>query len=841
MTPENEFGCEKVVCTTVRPTQLEYVELYDAERCAAFVKDFVVYEPLQDPCEPPKVLQSPSLTLQSQVGDCFDMSVLLCSYLVGAGYDAFCVFGYAGRKTTLLDQTEQVCTFVQDREGGDRVEEETLQSFREKLLAQAERDLAEEEAKENDDEEKEEDGFEIAAPEGDQDAPETHEEIEGGSVGTSGESGMLEQDLEEQHVKKPSNPYEVKSRGLKESSYLKLLQKEKELIKKFNEEKDDFDLDDFLSPEKAKDPVDPLHGRRVHCWILVKAGSRGVKEDFFIEPSTGKMFSVFDSPYLGIESVWNNRNIWVNMQDLTEELPTLSFDFANNDLWEYVFIEKDLQEMFAEKSTENIPEDMPPTMHDDEENVEGKEEEEKKELKVLVLPPSWVDKLVIPHEIFSRRFGKTGQRVQLFHKCKVEEFAEFVNAQGLVRRVTRFKDAARTFPVEKIENFKNRGDKLMTRIRYPLQNRVIEKFEEGQAYDLKEVHEVVGKSVALNFNSQARLDGLILRKEVFGVSIQDNFKDRDDGLLERKILLGAVRSKEEEAKKKGRKNTTVLTRGKLGDFLVHKIAEKFGQTHSPEGEVGISKRSFNFENGTIKLLYHYSENGIARSSILFHKDTRISPEITLADNLPHSTKPTVLAAEFQKCLEAERNAYQSVRDACREMDQILDQRKAEEQDIVLEKSVFDRAKEDTTEAELLDATNEDALEGESEQMDYLTPFLNEHAFAPTEYDIALKAKEGCLKATKERLLERASIIQSRLDEENALLAKKQAAYQRTRDHVEGADEEYETFCSETMFRIQILEQRLAQHEESALLKYSELDKKLREDPRLAILKTQKSS
>ena len=39
------------------------------------------------------------------------------------------------------------------------------------------------------------------------------------------------------------------------------------------------------------------------------------------------------------------------------------------------------------------------------------------------------------------------------------------------------------------------------------------------------------------------------------------------------------------------------------------------------------------------------------------------------------------------------------------------------------------------------------------------------------------------------------------------------AFQRTREHNEGADEEFEKFCQEAMFRIQILEQRLQRHEE----------------------------
>ena len=38
----------KLVCSTLRPTQLPYTELYDLPAAAQFVADFVSYEPLED-------------------------------------------------------------------------------------------------------------------------------------------------------------------------------------------------------------------------------------------------------------------------------------------------------------------------------------------------------------------------------------------------------------------------------------------------------------------------------------------------------------------------------------------------------------------------------------------------------------------------------------------------------------------------------------------------------------------------------------------------------------------------------------------------------------------------
>lgn len=39
----------KFVCTTLRPSQLVYTELYDLDGAAQFVADFLSYEPLEDP------------------------------------------------------------------------------------------------------------------------------------------------------------------------------------------------------------------------------------------------------------------------------------------------------------------------------------------------------------------------------------------------------------------------------------------------------------------------------------------------------------------------------------------------------------------------------------------------------------------------------------------------------------------------------------------------------------------------------------------------------------------------------------------------------------------------
>eukprot|EP00051_Salpingoeca_urceolata_P005939 m.78991 g.78991 ORF g.78991 m.78991 type:complete len:886 (+) comp14608_c0_seq1:127-2784(+) len=99
----NECGIEKFVSTTVRPTQLAYKELYTHAGISRFVANFLGLEFLDPPTDVPATLPSPTSTLWNQRGNVFDFSVLLCSLLQGAGYDAYCVSGYATREVCLVE------------------------------------------------------------------------------------------------------------------------------------------------------------------------------------------------------------------------------------------------------------------------------------------------------------------------------------------------------------------------------------------------------------------------------------------------------------------------------------------------------------------------------------------------------------------------------------------------------------------------------------------------------------------------------------------------------------------------------------------------------------------
>ena len=61
--PYNETGMRKFICTTIRPTKLPYTELYDWDKCAKFVADYLEYEEIPEPIDFPDMLPSPANVL----------------------------------------------------------------------------------------------------------------------------------------------------------------------------------------------------------------------------------------------------------------------------------------------------------------------------------------------------------------------------------------------------------------------------------------------------------------------------------------------------------------------------------------------------------------------------------------------------------------------------------------------------------------------------------------------------------------------------------------------------------------------------------------------------------
>ncbi len=125
-------------------------------------------------------------------------------------------------------------------------------------------------------------------------------------------------------VKKETGKYSIKAPRDLNSKYM--IAQEEKLKKIQQEELERIEKENELALVE-KPPPDALYGLRIHSWVLVLSGKREVPETFFIEAFSGFARSTKDAVYLGIESVWNHTNYWVNMQRCDNGTAVCHFTF----------------------------------------------------------------------------------------------------------------------------------------------------------------------------------------------------------------------------------------------------------------------------------------------------------------------------------------------------------------------------------------------------------------------------------------------------------------------------------------------------------------------------------
>ncbi len=132
LAPKNEMGVLKFICTTLRPTKLPFKELYNWDACSRFLTNYLEYEELDPPDQLPSVVPAPANSLSWQVGDSFDFSILLCSLLLGNGYDCFVVYGKAPKEITSRDESMLPCPMMELPRFPDDEQEEIKPPSKEK-------------------------------------------------------------------------------------------------------------------------------------------------------------------------------------------------------------------------------------------------------------------------------------------------------------------------------------------------------------------------------------------------------------------------------------------------------------------------------------------------------------------------------------------------------------------------------------------------------------------------------------------------------------------------------------------------------------------------------------
>lgn len=472
-------------------------------------------------------------------------------------------------------------------------------------------------------------------------------------------------------------------------------------------------------------------------------------------------------------------------------------------------------------------------MNTDDQALENKTPEENMDSDVIERsldpPPCWSKELHIPRANYLTRYPPNGRRTIQYHKAKVDYFAKNKHSQAMVMRVITYLDAAKTIVNEIHEWFENRRDKMYKRVRYVLEGKFVEDFFPGSVGEVKHWVEYPGKSRDVDFYVSGRLDRMCRREELIGENISEFFDGRTDFLTYRSMTLSL--NKEKVGSKSS--YSYILPSGGLeNDLYVLRINQTFDKDLSVPSGTDIAQRTFYLTEGRILTQFHFV-NGKITQKVKVHSHAKSGGVLSGAGE--------ELSAEdlegIQEAALVERECFSAVKMCYIQMMNIIKIRNEVEDDVSIERTVFENAL-DRAEKGVSGAVGvEENSLNDAKGVDYLTPFLRHIAqLSQITKEEALEVRQSCLDALKARLVERANIIQSRLNEENTKLARKQEQFQRSQREGDLSTEEYEKYCTEAMFRIQILEQRLVAHEESALKKFSDLDIRLAADQRLRVLR-----
>lgn len=229
-------------------------------------------------------------------------------------------------------------------------------------------------------------------------------------------------------------------------------------------------------------PPDNYEGRRVHAWVVVickiveKPQPEGEEEIppepevYAIEPSTGFKISLNDPSYLGIESIWNHQNYYVNRQEPITNISNMKWILSNTEHWEHL--------LPGEPYEARVDKPLPPEIE------HLTEEEELAKEKHLDMPFSWVDYLYVSQYDYEERYP-SGEKIINYKYAIDERFAPYKKKNGLMRCLTYYETLDYQNPHTRWEWYENRED-LLEKIKIDFREKEIdETFAKGRSDFLK--------------------------------------------------------------------------------------------------------------------------------------------------------------------------------------------------------------------------------------------------------------------------------------------------------------------------------------------------------------------
>lgn len=280
----------------------------------------------------------------------------------------------------------------------------------------------------------------------------------------------------------------------------------------------------------------------------------------------------------------------------------------------------------------------------------------------------------------------------------------------------------------------------------------------------------------------------------------------------------------------------------LPDLYVEKMTTQFAWDAEAAEQLGdklVSSRVYDVAEGSVTVAHHYAEGKITNSVHTYNHARASSAGSQTLGDAPITVDDIEDDVEvLQEMGLLERETFGAIRQSFNQITTVNKYRLSMEAKVELKRTVFEasiqRAESAVVKAE---STEKTRAADANKSFDYLTPYLRgAKDVSNITKEEALEIRQTCLDAFKARLVERANIIHNRLQAENAKLARKQEQFQRAQRDGDFDSDEYEKYCTEAMFRIDVLEQRQAVHEEQALRKFAALDARLNSDVRLKVLK-----
>lgn len=720
---------------------------------ASFVADFIEYEPLDPPTAMPNRLISPDVLLKRRKGNSFEMATLLCSLLIGTGFSAYVCCGYATREVSKNDQRRVVCPNI----------------------------------------------------------PKDVIEIDD----TNEDSLTMIPDL--------------KSNFLIEKERMEL---EKELRKQKRID------DEFNARRKSleKLPPDNYYGKRVHAWVAVKETKKAqepqqlkdedsesknehsteqtdtlpqtISSVFFIEPSTGFRFESDEPTYLGIESVWNHKNYYINRQEPITDISNMSWDFKDLNCWEHFLHDDD----FSEDAAEEV---------DDGSNG-----------KYLDMPFSWVKQLHLSNSEFEERYPD-GEKSIDYMRTRYERFAPFKNKNGLMTRLTTFETLDYEKPLLRWEWYENRSDLLyLIKINYET-SEIEENFIKGRCDSLKYyTYDTEDKNhKILEFYHMTRADSL-MKLEVHNDHIRQHFHSRRNCLYYREFRVDS-------------KATRNSGQG-LSKSLVE-VIEKYNRNISKEFNKDVAVR--HVTDAEIFIQFQYGTDAITANTRRFIKPPKpdYGCEYIMNDSSyteGYNASPVLkdpsqveLYLFFLEELREEERCRKDYLHVCRDIEDLIQVRQNELNNPQLKFSIFDPLRNEA--ARRIRMAKYDMLKEQHDlamrsDPDYVAPYLiiygkNE----PLNEEVSEIIYHECLSEFKSKFKE----IQVELEEklEECVKESQQFKVFFTKYENQFKDEDFERFTTEgenIEINKAVIKHRLKDINEEFEKKYENLKIKILNDQRL---------